>query len=58
MNIKGMNIKDMNIKEKIALIRGILNNAETMNMKPEIILEISKKIDEYINEYYRERKEA
>jgi len=46
-------VKDMDIKEKIALIKKILNNADNMNMKPEILLEISRKVDKYIVEYYK-----
>lgn len=48
----------MDKKEKIALIRNILNNANNMNIKTETILKISRKIDEYIVEYYREKEKT
>lgn len=47
----------MDTKEKIALIRSILNNADNMNMRTEIILEISRKIDKYIVEYHRKNED-
>ena len=48
----------MDKKEKIVLIRNILNNANNMNIKTETILKISRKIDEYIIEYYREKEKT
>lgn len=40
-------------KEKLKIPKNILENAITMNMKPELILKISQVIDKYIIEYYR-----
>ncbi|NLN88170.1 MAG: aspartyl-phosphate phosphatase Spo0E family protein [Syntrophomonadaceae bacterium] len=34
--------------------RNILRNAVQMNMSQDLIIKISQKLDEYINEYYRE----
>lgn len=34
--------------------RNILHNAVRMNMSQDLIIKISQKLDEYINEYYRE----
>ncbi len=42
----------MNKKDKIAMARAILNNATNMNINRETVLKISRKIDQYIVEYY------
>lgn len=44
----------MEIKEKIELTRDILNNAINMRLDEELILKISRKLDQYIHEYYKE----
>lgn len=43
----------MDNKDKIEIARNILHNAANINMSIEILLEISKKIDKYVVEYYR-----
>ncbi len=43
----------MDNKDKIEIARNILHNAVSINMSMEILLEISKKIDQYVVEYYR-----
>jgi len=43
----------MEIKERIELTRDILNNAINMCLDEELILEISRKLDQYIYEYYK-----
>lgn len=43
-------------KDKIEIARTILNNAVNMNINKEIILRLSKKMDQYIVEYYKENK--
>jgi len=40
-------------EKHLEIARNILNNAASMNMNKETILKISKKMDEYIVEYYR-----
>lgn len=44
----------MNLKNKIEIARDALNNAAKMNMNKENLLKMSRIIDEYIVEYYRE----
>lgn len=44
----------MDINNKIEMARNALNIAVHMNMNREIILKISRIIDEYIVEYYQE----
>lgn len=39
--------------EDIETARHILNNAVRMNFSKELILRISQKLDQYVNEYYR-----
>jgi hypothetical protein len=39
--------------EDIETARHILNNAVKMNFSKELILRISQKLDQYVNEYYR-----
>jgi len=55
---RNRSVNGMDKKEKIVLIRNILNNANNMNIKTETILKISRKIDEYIIEYYREKEKT
>ncbi|MDD2401733.1 MAG: aspartyl-phosphate phosphatase Spo0E family protein [Clostridia bacterium] len=43
----------MGQEKHLEIARNILNNAASMNMNKETILKISKKMDEYIVEYYR-----
>lgn len=45
-----------NLKEKIEIARNILQNAVSMNMRKEIILKISQKIDKYIMDYFQKEK--
>jgi len=42
----------VSIENKIKIARNILNNAARMNMRKEILLKISQKMDKYIVEYY------
>lgn len=44
----------MDIKSRIEIARNILVNASKMNANKEILLKISRKIDKYVIEYYRE----
>jgi len=44
----------MDIKNRIEIARSILTNAAKMNVSKEILLKISRKIDKYVVEYYRE----
>ncbi|UNC93159.1 Spo0E family sporulation regulatory protein-aspartic acid phosphatase [Candidatus Contubernalis alkaliaceticus] len=43
----------MKIEDKIETARCILIGAANMNVKKEILLKISEKMDNYILEYYR-----
>jgi len=43
----------VNINSKIEIARNILINAANMSVSKEILLKISRKIDEYIIEYYQ-----
>jgi len=47
-----------NVKKNddLEIARQILYNAYKMNFSKEIILKISQKIDQYVNEYYRHEK--
>ncbi|MDR5659650.1 aspartyl-phosphate phosphatase Spo0E family protein [Serpentinicella sp. ANB-PHB4] len=42
----------MNNREKIKVTRNILDNAINMNIRADIVLKISQKLDKYIVEYY------
>ena len=42
----------MNDKDKIEMVRRILNNAVNINMKQNIVLQISQKLDQHIIDYY------
>ena len=42
----------MQKNEDIETARLILNNAVKMNFSKELILRISQKLDQYVNEYY------
>jgi len=44
---------DLQKYEDIETARHILNNAVRMNFSKELILRISQKLDQYVNEYYR-----
>jgi len=44
---------DLQNNEDIETARHILNNAVKMNFSKELILRISQKLDQYVNEYYR-----
>ncbi|MCG9968791.1 aspartyl-phosphate phosphatase Spo0E family protein [Pelotomaculum terephthalicicum JT] len=44
----------MDIRNRIEIARSILTNAAKMNVSKEILLKISRKIDKYVVEYYRE----
>lgn len=44
----------MKIENKIRIARKILNNSAEMNLRKDILLKISQKIDKYIIEYYHE----
>jgi hypothetical protein len=39
--------------EKIELVRKLLNNGASMNMSKDILLRLSKKVDQYIVDYYK-----
>lgn len=47
----------MDMKNKIEMARNILDDATNMNIKKEILLKISQKIDKYIIEYYKEKED-
>lgn len=44
----------MNRKNNMEIARNILTNAAMMNVSKEFLLKISRKIDDYIVEYYRQ----
>ena len=44
----------MDVVDKIRVARRILNNAVSLNLNKEIILELSQQVDKYVVQYYRE----
>jgi hypothetical protein len=48
----------VDIKNRIKIARDLLNNAIKMNVNPEIIYKISRKIDTYIAVYYHQEYEG
>jgi len=46
----------MKKNDDLEIARQILYNAYKMNLSKEIILKISQKIDQYVNEYYLHEK--
>lgn len=44
----------MSNKDKIELARNILNNAYDTNVSKEIVLKLSRKVDDYIVDYYKQ----